>query len=76
MKILTRKKQKKILDAIIKSGVALVKDMEANVRTDNAVRASNYEIARIVGGTEFVDTYYWEIDNAIREKIAERFGKK
>lgn len=76
MKILTRKKQKKILGLIVKSGIAVAKDMEAKARTDNAVRECNYGIARIVGGKEFVDTYFWEIDTAIKEQIAERFGEK
>lgn len=75
MKILTKKKQEKILELLIENGIAVAKDMEAKVNTYNRVNGNNYAIVRMLFGENSLLRYYGAIDSALKSELA-KMGEK
>lgn len=70
MKILTKKKQEKILELLIESGVAIAKDSDMKMKTYHKVYDANYAIADLVGGMGFNTRYFTVIDRVIDDELA------
>lgn len=70
MKILTKKKQKAILELLIESGSIVSKDTRIPFNTYNIVNKSNYDIADLVGGFEMTKKYYSAMDRVFQEVLA------
>lgn len=75
MKILTKKKQEKILELLIESGIAVAKDMEAKTNTYNRVNGNNYAIVRMLFGEHSLFRYYGAIDSALKMELV-KMGEK
>ena len=75
MKILTRKKREKILELLIKSGVAISEDAEVPYNAYKKVNNANYEIADLVGGTGMIQRYYDITDRVFQDMLAKMGGK-
>ena len=70
MKILTKKKQERILELLIESGVAIAKDSDMKMKTYHKVNDANYEIANLVGGSGFIGRYYRVNYRVISDELA------
>lgn len=75
MKILTKKKQEKILELLVESGTVISVDGSVSVNTYNKCNDVNYDIANLVGGFDMAVRYYGFIKRVLQNEIAKKGGK-
>ena len=71
MKILTKKKQKEILELLIKSVTPVIIDEKVPLETFKEVNRANYDIAYLVGGFGILSRYHNALYKVIQDKKGE-----
>lgn len=65
MKILTKKKQKEIIDTITEIGIRIAEDKDIDLATFRYINERCYDLTSAIGGLDAVDNYYKTVDYAI-----------
>ena len=71
MMILTKKKQKELLDLVCKSGIVIAEDMNIDMNTYDKLTGNFFDIAFLVDGFRGMKNYSNAIHNALMNVIEE-----